>query len=134
MAREVGAETFEANEETAQRHVEASSPPQGLREDGEVDLNVEVSNFLYLHHTRSFFNNKFNVSGKMYTIRVDDRPEVAEHLDAFNAVLSEHQSAKDSVASCLLCERSIAGIADTGAASRSVDSHVNIQVPAVYKL
>ena len=93
MAREVGAETFEADEETVQRHVEASPPRQGLREDGEVDLNIEVSNFPYVHHTCTFFNNKFNVSGKMYTVRVDDRPKVAEGLDAFNTVLSDLETA-----------------------------------------
>ena len=42
MAREVGAETFEADEETVQRHVEVSPPPQGMirRDDMESCIGV----------------------------------------------------------------------------------------------
>ena len=74
-------------QEGVQRQVEASPPPANLAEVGESVFNLEVSGFFYLHTSRTFFNNKFNVRGTMYTVRIQDRPEVAERLYAFNAVL-----------------------------------------------
>ena len=79
----------ETEERQDGRQVEPSPPPPDLQDEGEQDLNVEVSDFLYLHHTRSFFNNKFNLTGKMYTVKIDNRPEVEERLDAFDAVMRD---------------------------------------------
>lgn len=50
-------------QEGVQRQVEASPPPANLAEVGESVFNLEVSDFLYLHTSRTFFNNKFNVRG-----------------------------------------------------------------------
>ena len=38
--------------------VEACPPSRGLLQECEDNLNVEVSDFLYLHNTHTFFNIK----------------------------------------------------------------------------
>ena len=86
--RKVLQESVTFPQEGVQRQVEASPPPANLTEVGESAFNLEVSDFLYLHTSRTFFN-KFNVRGTMYTVRIQGRPEVAERLDAFNAVLRD---------------------------------------------
>lgn len=87
--RNVVQESVTFPQEGLQRQVEASPPPANLAEVGESAFNLEVSDFLYLHASRPFFNNKFNVRGTMYTVRIQDRPEVAERLDAFNVILRD---------------------------------------------
>lgn len=86
---ENGHENTQVEREAGGRVVEASPPPRGLQEECEDNLNVEVGDFLYLHNTRTFFNKKFNLTGTMYTVRVDNRPETRDRLDAFNAVLQD---------------------------------------------
>ena len=76
-------------QEGIQRQVEASPPAANLAEVGESAFNLEVSDFLYLHTSRTFFNNKFNMRGTMYTVRIQDRPELAKRLDTFNTVLRD---------------------------------------------
>lgn len=90
--RNFGSENSQLETRERGRLVEASPLPRGLqeeREESEENLNVEASNFLYLHNTRSFFNKKFNLTGTMYTVRVDNRPEAEDRLDAFNAILQD---------------------------------------------
>ena len=90
--RNFGSENSQLERRERGRLVEASPPPRGLQEESEEseeNLDVEASNFLYLHNTRSFFNKKFNLTGTMYTVRVDNRPEAEDRLDAFNAVLQD---------------------------------------------
>ena len=61
--RNIGSENSQLEKRECRCLVEASPPPRGLQkesEESEENLDVEASNFLYLHNTRSFFNKKFN--------------------------------------------------------------------------
>ena len=63
--RSSGGKNSELEREDRGCVVEASPLPSDMQEEDEANLNIESSNFLYLHNTHSFFNKKINLTGTM---------------------------------------------------------------------
>lgn len=69
--------------------VRPSPPPENLRNNLPETLDVDGSEFLSVRQQRTFHNDRFNITVRVYFVGVDDRPQVQDRHLAFMQVMRD---------------------------------------------
>ena len=69
--------------------VRPSPPPENLRNNLSEILHVDSIAFLSVRQQRTFHNDRFNVTGRVYFVGVDHRPKVQDRYPAFMQVMRD---------------------------------------------